>query len=191
MKKLLIGMLLLAICSCSRSLESAREKAISEFVNQLQAMDINQELFSGPELVFENEDKYLFHWISLVPQKGDKVIQVSVPKYRGKIIGVRDVGERESWVHLGHTGDFPFNEAMLTNLFGLPPTPKINNDETKRLRNVDLNPRQLVDVANFVEVKRRLMDYRTNPRDITRMILMSLISTVCMYMINMGRNIYI
>lgn len=159
MRRLLIGMLLLTICSCSLSLESAREKAINEFENHMFGLGINLELFSGPRLVSENENAYVFHWVSIVPRKGDTIVEILVRKSGSAVKGVRTKGVRNSNYFLIGTKYFPFNEAMLTMLFDLPPTPKVNDDETKRLRNVALNPRQLVDVANFVEIKRRLMNY--------------------------------
>ena len=146
-------------CCCASNIERATNRAIDRFEEHIYQARIDRELFRGPILVQETHSDFLFQWESTVPTPGATVFEVSVPKSPTGKIGLRSKGKRPHYGYLWQTSQFPLDEAMLTNLFDLPPTPRVTNERTKRLRDVILTPREREDIANFIEIKRLLMDF--------------------------------
>ncbi len=144
---------------CSNDIQDARNKAINKFEFSLSQDRIDIELLQGPTLALENETHYIFQWESTVPTAGATIFEVSVHKSPTGKIGFRSEGKRAHYGYLWLTLDLPLDKAMLTNLFDLPPTPKVTNERTKRLRDVSLTTREREDIANFIEIKRLLMDF--------------------------------
>jgi hypothetical protein len=139
-----------------RNLESARKKAIYAFEDYLFEDDIDSKYFSGPILVGEDEDSFIFTWACIVPGAENAIVEEYVPKdpkaYEGHV-GFKWKGR---FPPLGGTRQYSLNEAALQNLFGLP----LNDDpETLRLRKVPLTQDQYWDVGNFSAISNQINEY--------------------------------
>jgi hypothetical protein len=146
--------------SAPRNFYSARKEATRKLERILSLDFIDIRLLNGPTLIKENPENFIFQWSLKVLRSGATIFEVAVPKDpRGKT-GLMIKGERRSYSYLVGTLDFPINEAVLYNLFSLPPDPhdKIS-DRAKRLRMIPLDIDQLEDVANFVQIKNDLGEY--------------------------------
>ena len=142
-----------------RTLESAESSASVYFHDNIVIDgDISEKLLEGPILVDETDDEFVFQWGAKAPIPGETYCEVTVPKRSGEIYS-KITGRRKNLSRLGHTRDFPLNEAMLINLFNLPTSPDFKDEHTRRLSEVPLNTGQLEDVANFMDISWELTEY--------------------------------
>jgi hypothetical protein len=141
-----------------RDSKTAQKEATKYFKSIMFDDDINDTLFTGPILIDSLKNDFVFQWYSKVPRPGATIIEVLIPKDPDREHGYRTKGERSNYAYLRNTRDFPFNEAMLITLLGLP-TSDDTRQKTKHFRSVPLTRAQLEDVASFVVIKMNLLEY--------------------------------
>ena len=144
-----------------RDHRAARRAAIWKFNEAIFESRIGEGLFQGPMLIEVNDKEFIFRWYSTVPQWGATIYGATVPKDRNeKITFLHGLGQRKRATYLCGTDKLPVNESALKNLFGLPPNPDYGDIGIRRLQLIPLDANQLNDVANFVEIKKGLRQYR-------------------------------
>lgn len=157
--QLLMTSLLISGCSyhAPRNLKEAQEQAISNFKDIMFELDIDVKYFDGPTFIAQDEQDYTFVWISTISEIRSTIIEVFVSKNQPGV-GYRTIGRSKSY--LCGTCEFPLNEAALCNLFRLRSNPKIKaSDKARQLRIVPFAPRQLEDIANFIEIRHDIEQY--------------------------------
>jgi hypothetical protein len=145
-------------CTKKRDLSWARKMATKEYENVLHESRINPLLFKGPSLNLENPKFFIFEWRSRVPREGALLISIYVPIDGGEISN-SETGDERDWNYVHDTRDKPINEAILGQLFDLSITPNDTSERTKRLGKLNLTVDQMADIVNFIEIKRKLIEY--------------------------------
>jgi hypothetical protein len=141
-----------------RDSKTAQKVATNYFESIMFEDDINDTLFVGPILIDSSKNDFVFQWLSKVPKPGATIIEMPIPKDPNREHGYRTKGERNNYAYLQGTRDFPFNEAMIIALFGLP-TSEDTRQQTRHLRAAPLNSARLEDLASFVVIKMNLREY--------------------------------